>query len=40
MFVGKNNSLVPLHKTVQETLDDVMEDDYIKITLAKENTFG
>ena len=40
MFVGKNNSLIPLHKTVQETLEDVMEDDYIKITLAKENTFG
>jgi hypothetical protein len=40
MFVGQNMSLVPLHKSINETLDIAMEDDYIKITLAKENTFG
>ena len=40
MFVGENPTLVPLHKEVNEVFDNLNTDGYIKITIAKENTFG
>lgn len=38
MFVGDKQSLVPLSKRVSDVFDE--NDQYLKITLAKESTFG
>jgi len=40
MFVSDDPTLVPLHKTIQETFEALNTEGYLKIKLAKENTFG
>ncbi len=40
MFISDNPTLVPLHKTIIETFEDLNREGYLKIKLAKENTFG
>tara|TARA_B000000557_G_C20530680_1_gene340485 strand:+ start:147 stop:500 length:354 start_codon:yes stop_codon:yes gene_type:complete len=40
MFVGEDPTLVPLHKEIVEIFDELNTCGYIKIKLAKENTFG
>ena len=40
MFISDDPTLVPLHKTINETFEALNIDGYLKIKLAKENTFG
>ena len=40
MFVGEEPTLVPLHKEVNSVFESLNTNGYIKITIAKENTFG
>ena len=40
MFVGEDPTLVPLHKSINLTFDELNTNGYLKIKIAKENTFG
>lgn len=40
MFVGEDPTLVPLHKEVREVFDNLNTCGFIKISIARENTFG
>lgn len=40
MFIGDNPTLVPLHKEVIDVFDNLNTNGYLKITIAKESTFG
>lgn len=40
MFIGNDPTLVPLHKTLSDVFEDLNYKGYLKIKLAKENTFG